>query len=147
MQSDGMIKPVAFKQDWRRISWFSIHSILDPYRNVVEAIDPDVRLVVVGGLAVFGDVDIMQAMDDEIQIIEGVGFTKATDITYDGVPEAQQTVDELLAELQSCNQGAPVPIEYLFTLGDDRYFDVLNRSLTFQKIVLSTFGETTTMSN
>ena len=104
----------------------------DPYRNVVEAIDPDVRLVVVGGMAVFGDVDIMQAMDDEIQIIQGEGFTKATDITYDGVPEAQQTVDELLAELQSCNQGAQVPIEYLFTLGDDRYFDVLNRSLTFQ---------------
>ena len=104
----------------------------DPYRNVVEAIDPDVRLVVVGGMAVFGDVDIMQAMDDEIQIIHGEGFTKATDITYDGVPEAQQTVDELLAELQSCNQGAQVPIEYLFTLGDDRYFDVLNRSLTFQ---------------
>ena len=71
----------------------------DPYRNVVEAIDPDVRLVVVGGMAVFGDVDIMQAMDEEIQIIQGEGFTKATDITYDGVPEAQQTVDELLAEL------------------------------------------------
>jgi hypothetical protein len=30
----------------------------------------------------------MQAMDDEIQIIQGDGFTKATDITYDGVPEA-----------------------------------------------------------
>ena len=73
----------------------------DPYRNVVEAIDPDVRLVVGGGLAVFGDVDIMQAMDDEIQIIQGEGFTKATDITYDGVPEAQQTVDEMLAALQS----------------------------------------------
>ncbi|MEE3200883.1 MAG: amidohydrolase family protein [Candidatus Thermoplasmatota archaeon] len=104
----------------------------DPYRNVVEAIDPDVRLVVVGGLAVFGDVDIMQAMDDEIQIIQGEGFTKATDITYDGVPEAQQTVDEMLASLQSCNQGAQVPLEYLFTLGDERYFDVLNSSLTFQ---------------
>ncbi len=104
----------------------------DPYRNVVEAIDPDVRLVVVGGLAVFGDVDIMQAMDDEIQIIQGEGFTKATDITYDGVPEAQQTVDEMLAALQSCNQGAQVPLEYLFTLGDERYFDVLNNSLTFQ---------------
>ncbi|RCH71323.1 MAG: hypothetical protein DBX06_07105 [Candidatus Poseidoniales archaeon] len=104
----------------------------DPYRNVIEAIDPDVRLVVIGGLAVFGDVDIMQAMDDEIQIIQGDGFTKATDITYDGVPEAQQTVEELLADLQSCNQGASVPIEYLFTLGDDRYFDVLNRSATFQ---------------
>jgi len=104
----------------------------DPYRNVVEAIDPDVRLVVVGGLAVFGDVDIMQAMDDEIQIIQGDGFTKAADITYDGVPEATQTVDELMAFLANCNQGAQVPLEYLFTLGDERYFDVLNRSQTFQ---------------
>ena len=104
----------------------------DPYRNVVEAIDPDVRLVVVGGLAVFGDVDIMQAMDDEIQIIQGEGFTKATDITYDGVPEATLTVDELMTFLENCNQGAQVPLEYLFTLGDERYFDVLNRSQTFQ---------------
>ena len=104
----------------------------DPYRNVVEAIDPDVRLVVIGGLAVFGDVDIMHAMDDEIQIIQGEGFTKAADITYDGVPEATQTVDELMAFLANCNQGAQVPLEYLFTLGDERYFDVLNRSQTFQ---------------
>ena len=43
----------------------------DPYRNVIEAIDPDVRLVVVGGLPVFGDVDIMQALDDEVEIIQG----------------------------------------------------------------------------
>jgi hypothetical protein len=104
----------------------------DPYRNVVDAIDPDVRLVVVGGLAVYGDVDIMEAMDDEVEIIEGVGFTKATDITYDGVPEAQQTYAEMITALQECNQGAGVPLEYLFTLGDERYFDVLNRSLTFQ---------------
>ena len=104
----------------------------DPYRNVVEAIDPDVRLVVIGGLAVFGDVDVMQAMDDEIQIIQGAGFTKATDITYDGVPEATLTVDELMTFLENCNQGAQVPLEYLFTLGDERYFDVLNRSQTFQ---------------
>ena len=104
----------------------------DPYRNVVEAIDPDVRLVVVGGLAVFGDVDIMEAMDDEIQIIQGEGFRKATDITYDGVPEATLTVDELMTFLENCNQGAQVPLEYLFTFGDERYFDVLNRSQTFQ---------------
>ena len=104
----------------------------DPYRNVIDAVDPDVRLVVVGGLAVYGDVDIMQAMDDEIEIIEGVGFTKATDITYDGVPEAQQTFAEMFTALQECNQGKSVPIEYLFTLGDDRYFDVLNRSQSFQ---------------
>ena len=105
----------------------------DPYRNAINAVDPDIRLVVVGGLPVFGDVDIMQAMDNEVEVIEGEGFRKATDITYDGVPEAQQTYAEMFAYLQECNQGKSVPIEYLFTLGDDRYFDVLNRSLTFQK--------------
>ena len=105
----------------------------DPYRNAINAVDPDIRLVVVGGLPVFGDVDIMQAMDNEVEVIEGDGFRKATDITYDGVPEAQQTFAEMFAYLQDCNQGKSVPIEYLFTLGDDRYFDVLNRSLTFQK--------------
>ena len=104
----------------------------DPYRNVIDAIDPDVRLVVIGGLAVYGDVDIMQAMDDEIEIIQGDGFQKATDITYDGVPEAQQTYAEMFTALQECNQGKSIPIEELFTLGDDRYFDVLNRSQTFQ---------------
>ena len=105
----------------------------DPYRNAINAVDPDIRLVVVGGLPVFGGVDIMQAMDNEVEVIEGDGFRKATDITYDGVPEAQQTFAEMFAYLQDCNQGKSVPIEYLFTLGDDRYFDVLNRSLTFQK--------------
>ena len=104
----------------------------DPYRNVIDAIDPDVRLVVVGGLPVYGDVDIMQAMKDDAEIIDGVGFSKATDITYDGVPEAQQTFAELLTYLEACNQGASVPLEYLFTLGDERYFDVLNNSLSFQ---------------
>ncbi len=104
----------------------------DPYRNVIEAIDPDVRLVVVGGLPVFGDVDIMQALDDEVEIIQGDGFRKAIDITYDGVPEAQQTFSEMMEYLSGCNEGKDVPIEYLFTMGDDRYFDVLNRTPSFQ---------------
>ena len=75
----------------------------------------------------------MQAMDDDAEIIHGVGFSKAIDITYEGVPEAQQTYAEMMEYLSQCNQGKTVPIEYLFTMGDDRYFDVLNRSSTFQK--------------
>ena len=104
----------------------------DPYRNVVEAVDPDVRLVIVGGIPVFGDVDIMQAMDEDVEIIQGVGFSKAIDITYDGVPEAQQTYAEMLDYLDQCNQGKSVPIEYLFTMGDERYFEVLNNTPSFQ---------------
>jgi len=104
----------------------------DPYRNVIQAVDPDVRLVVVGGLPVYGGVDIMQAMDDDAEVIHGVGFSKAIDITYEGVPEAQQTYADMMEYLGQCNQGKTVPIEYLFTMGDERYFDVLNRSSTFQ---------------
>jgi len=99
---------------------------------VIQAVDPDVRLVVVGGLPVYGDVDIMQAMDDDAEVIHGVGFSKAIDITYEGVPEAQQTYADMMEYLGQCNQGKTVPIEYLFTTGDERYFDVLNRSSTFQ---------------
>ncbi len=104
----------------------------DPYRNVIEAVDPDVRLVVVGGLPVFGDIDVMRALDDEVEIIQGDGFSKAIDITYEGVPEAQQSYSEMMDYLSACNDGKDVPIEYLFTMGDDRYFDVLNRTPSFQ---------------
>ena len=47
----------------------------DPYRNVIEAIDPDVRLVIVGGLPVFGDEDLVSQLDDEYEVVEGNGFT------------------------------------------------------------------------
>ena len=107
--------------------------VADPYRNLIDAIDPDIRLVVVGGLAVFGDVNTMQAMDDEIEIIQGLGFSKATDITYSGVPDATKSYAEIISEFEACNVGASVPIEYLFTFGDTRYFDILNNSLSFQK--------------
>ena len=38
----------------------NIHA--NPYRNLIEAVDPDVRLTVVGGLAVYGDQDIMTGL-------------------------------------------------------------------------------------
>ena len=104
----------------------------DPYRNVILATDPDVRLVTVGGLPVYGDVDIMNAMTDEPEIIHGTGFSKAVDITYEGVPDANRNYSEMMEYLGECNEGKPVPLEHLFTMGDERYFDVLNRSITFQ---------------
>ena len=106
--------------------------VQDPYRNVILAIDPDVRLVTVGGLPVYGDVDIMNLMTDEPEIIHGTGFSKAVDITYEGVPDANRNYSEMMENLRECNEGKPVPLEHLFTMGDERYFDVLNRSITFQ---------------
>ena len=105
----------------------------DPYRNLINAIDPDVRLVTVGGLPVFGDVDIMQALDDEIEVIHGDGFQKATDVTYDGVEMASKSYAQIVTDLAACMaEKTTNPMEELFTYGDDRFFDVLNRSATFQ---------------
>ena len=57
----------------------------DPYRNLIEAIDADVRLTVVQGKALFGDQDIMTALKgDDWEPITGGGVSKALDITsYD----------------------------------------------------------------
>jgi hypothetical protein len=38
----------------------------------------------------------------------------------------------MLDYLDQCNQGKSVPIEYLFTMGDERYFEVLNNTPSFQ---------------
>ena len=54
----------------------------DPYRNLIEAIDADVRLTVVNGQPVFGDVDIMSELKgDDWELVEGPGFNKAVDVT------------------------------------------------------------------
>ncbi|MEC7170554.1 MAG: amidohydrolase family protein, partial [Candidatus Thermoplasmatota archaeon] len=87
--------------------------VQDPYRNVILATDPDVRLVTVGGLPVYGDVDIMNLMTDEPEIIHGTGFSKAVDITYEGVPDANRNYSEMMENLRECNEGKPVPLEHL----------------------------------
>ena len=60
----------------------------DPYRNLIEAIDADVRLTVVNGQIVFGDIDLMSTLKgDDWEIIEGPGFDKAVDVTDRSEPE------------------------------------------------------------
>jgi hypothetical protein len=134
----------------------------NPYRTLIEAIDPDVRLSIVGGIPVFGDLDLMQAMNgNDYEIINGSGFQKAVDITYDSVEDGSQTFSFVESELtkamrfdrqemfddwghdsytwsefnawlnQSHSTLGSVPLDPVFTYGDDRYFDVLNRSQTF----------------
>ena len=66
----------------------NIHA--NPYRNLINAIDPDVRLTVVGGLAVYGDEDIMRGLKGED--IEPAGkFGKAVDVTYLAAPDGAQS--------------------------------------------------------
>ena len=60
----------------------------DPYRNLIEAIDADVRLTIVNGQPVFGDVDIMSELKgDDWELVEGPGFNKAVDVTDRSVTE------------------------------------------------------------
>jgi len=132
----------------------------DPYRNLIQAVDPDVRLTVVGGLPVFGDVDLMAAMKGaDYEIIQGNGFQKAVDVTFEGVEDGSQTFEFIEGELtkamrfdrqemfddwgvnsyswtefndwldQSYSTLGPIPLDPVFTYGDDRYFDVMNRSV------------------
>ena len=134
----------------------------DPYRTLIEAIDPDVRLVTVGGLAVFGDVDMMQSLNgQDYEVVNGDGFQKAVDITYDSMEDGARTfssLEETLAKAmrydrqemfdewgkntrtweefnswldQSYSTLDAIPLDPIFTYGDDRYFDVLNRSTPF----------------
>ncbi|MFL2977709.1 MAG: hypothetical protein DBX05_00100 [Candidatus Poseidoniales archaeon] len=111
----------------------SFHS--NPYRNLIEAVDPDVRLVTVGGIAVFGDADLMGQMSDDPEVISAPGFQKTIDVRFQGVPGGTSSYAEISGRLQSCLENlsiGPRPFDPWYTYGDDRYFDVLNRSGTFQ---------------
>jgi hypothetical protein len=140
-----------------------------PYRNLIEAIDPDVRLTIVHGKVVFGDIDIMTAMKgDDWEYINGSGFSKAVDVTYPSEPEGMQTWENIEAGLsmamknefadikanwndasgmsdseledwlaeefdgkypgEDINRLKNMTLDPIFTMEDERYFDVINRS-------------------
>lgn len=106
----------------------------DPYRNVIEAIDPDVRLVIVGGLPVFGDEDLVSQLDNEYEVIQGNGFSKVVDVTYDSISLAHKSFADISKDISDCMaEVTPAPLEHIFTYGDTRFFDVLNRSKAFQQ--------------
>ncbi|MEC9090686.1 MAG: amidohydrolase family protein, partial [Candidatus Thermoplasmatota archaeon] len=64
----------------------------NPYRNLIEAIDRDVRLTLVEGKAVFGDVDLMNALQgDDWEYVNGTGFSKAVDVTSVSVEDGTQS--------------------------------------------------------
>ncbi|MDP6870410.1 MAG: amidohydrolase family protein [Candidatus Poseidoniaceae archaeon] len=140
----------------------------NPYRNLIEAIDPDVRLTIVQGRAVFGDVDLMTAMKgDDWEYIHGNGFTKAVDVTSSTETDGMQTWENIesglsmamrndisdiqehwtevsgmsLSQVQEhldssfdgdYNDGVShlknLTLDPIYTKGDNRYFDVINRS-------------------
>ena len=127
----------------------NIHA--NPYRNLINAVDPDVRLTVVGGLAVYGDQDIMTALKGADTEPAG-RFGKAVDVTFLAAPEGAQSwssivenltmamrfdVEEMTAafgdqdDFASVTRDMPnVGLDPWYTYGDERYFNVLNGSGT-----------------
>ena len=127
----------------------NIHA--NPYRNLINAIDPDVRLTVVGGLAVYGDEDLMAGLKGND--IEPAGkFGKAVDVTFLAAPDGAQSwssivenltmamrfdVEEMTAAFGDANDFDSVTrdmtyvgLDPWYTYGDERYFNVLNNSGT-----------------
>ena len=141
----------------------------NPYRNLIEAIDPDVRLTIVHGKPVFGDIDLMSAMKgDDWEYVNGSGFSKAIDVTSTSDVDGMQTWEEIESGLSmamrndfddikanwddvagmtdseiedwlgsnfdgdyrdNVNRLSTVGLDPIYTLGDDRFFDVVNRSV------------------
>ena len=136
----------------------NIHA--NPYRNLIEAVDPDVRLSVVGGLALYGDEDLMTALKGDDHEPAGK-FGKVLDVTFLAAPEGAQTwasitenltmamrfdMEEMTAafgdatDFSSVTSGmTDVGLDPWYTYGDERYFDVLNRSATANAQINMTF--------
>ena len=120
----------------------------DPYRNLIEAIDADVRLTIVNGQPVFGDVDIMSELKgDDWELVEGPGFNKAVDVTDRSVTEGTQSWSSILADMEMAMALDPDDIastwssstdsyssmqanvlNSIFTTGDTRHFGIIKGS-------------------
>ncbi|MBJ14648.1 MAG: hypothetical protein CMB70_04695 [Euryarchaeota archaeon] len=121
----------------------------DPYRNLIEAIDADVRLTVVNGQPVFGDIDLMSTLKgDDWEIIEGPGFDKAVDVTDRSEPEGTQSWTRILADMEMAMELNPDDVaatwstsaaenysdrqgnalNSIFTTDDTRHFDIITQS-------------------
>jgi hypothetical protein len=125
----------------------NIHA--NPYRNLINAVDPDVRLSIVGGLAVYGDEDIMTALKGTDHEPAGK-FGKVLDVTFLAAPDGAQTwssitenltmamrfdVEEMTAAFGDANDFdslisgmTEVGLDPWYTYGDERYFRVINGS-------------------
>ena len=120
----------------------------DPYRNLIEAIDADVRLTVINGQPVFGDIDLMSELKGEDwEIVEGPGFNKAVDVTDRSIAEGTQSWASILSDMEMAMALNPDDIasqwtsstdsyssmqgnvlNSIFTTGDDRHFGIITQS-------------------
>ena len=121
----------------------------NPYRNMINAIDTDVRLTVIGGIPIYGDQDIMSAMKGDDW--EDAGLGKALDVTFIGVEDGGQSWEDIVSDLEMAmrfdynemneafgdslsdfdsqvSNMVNVGLDPVHTWGDERYFRVINSS-------------------
>ena len=120
----------------------------DPYRNLIEAIDADVRLTLVNGQPVWGDIDIMAELKgSDWETVSGPGFDKAVDVTDRSVTEGTQSWSTILSNMEmamalnqadidstwSADTGSYGAMQgnvlnNIFTTGDSRHFGIIEGS-------------------
>ncbi len=76
----------------------------NPYRNLIEAIDPDMKLTIVGGLPLFGDEFLLTQLGVGSEVIQGNGFSKSVDVTFEGVSKGGQTWSSISTDLENAMQ-------------------------------------------
>ncbi|MBJ23519.1 MAG: hypothetical protein CMB64_02500 [Euryarchaeota archaeon] len=77
---------------------------VDPYRNLIESIDPDVKLTIVGGLPLFGDNFLLTQLGVDGEVVQGNGFSKSVDVTFEGVSKGGQTWASISGDLENAMQ-------------------------------------------
>jgi Amidohydrolase family len=99
-----------------------------PYRSLIDATERDVRLVLVGGDPLVGDVDVMQRLKpNQYELVNSTCecYQKALDVRKAGIPKGdetladiQQKLDEGLIALGGDNPpkgGGPAPISNTYS--------------------------------
>ena len=99
---------------------------LDPYRNLIDAVDPDVRLTVIGGMALYGDADLMQAMRGDDHEAAGM-FGKRIDVTASGVEDGLRSWSSIVENLTEAAAFEPAVMEATF--GEVDGFDSLTANV------------------
>lgn len=72
----------------------------DPYRSLIESIERDVRLVIVGGMPYYGDRALLAAVKGEdLEVLHVQGVEKGIDITDPSVPMGDESLSVIQGQL------------------------------------------------
>ncbi len=102
----------------------------DPYKNLVEATERDVRLVIVGGVPYYGDRPLMQELKgDDWEPITVFGSDKAIDVTDPSFALGRETLGEIQGQLSKALLAAPDWLRQKFgaSMGDAEFAALLKK--------------------